>query len=117
MRSPCRAYLCNGQFVSGLRCESALGAGVIEGTKAKEHQQRILDHLGVTLTALPCILLTGAPHQLLVQRQIDLARSHAPRIPPPTRCVQGSVRSVLYVLDTFQNWLVLIATVRQGSDS
>jgi hypothetical protein len=79
VRSSGSAYLSNRQLISGLWRESALGAGIVQSAKAQEHRQRVLDHLGVALADLPDVLITGSPDQLLVQRQIDLARSHRPQ--------------------------------------
>jgi hypothetical protein len=83
VRSSGSAYLGSRQLVGGLWRESALGAGIVQSTKAQEHRQRILDYLSIALAVLLRVLITGSPDQLLVQRQIDLARSHQLRIPPP----------------------------------
>ncbi len=61
MRSPGSAYFGHRQLVGGLGLKSALSAGVVEGTKAQEDRERILNYLGVALTALPQVLLTGSP--------------------------------------------------------
>lgn len=76
MRPSGSMYLGNRKIVGRLGQESALRTGIIQSTKTQEHRKRILNHLGIALAALPCVLVTGSLDQLLVQRQIDLARGH-----------------------------------------
>lgn len=71
------ADLFDGEAIGVLGIERALCTRVIERSETEVDRERVFDDFDVALVGPGVILVTRAPDQLRVERQADLARSHA----------------------------------------